>query len=48
MVTEEIPKSLAELYKSLLTELRPDWKVEIIIGDYNLCRWRGSRQTNSR
>ena len=33
---DEIPKSLAELYKSLLAELRPDWKVEITIGDYNL------------
>ena len=36
MIIADISKSLAELYKSLLAELRPDWKVEIIIGDYNL------------
>lgn len=36
MVIENIPKSSAELYKSLLSELKPDWKVEIIVEDYNL------------
>lgn len=36
MIIENIPKSLAELYKSLLSELKPNWKVEIIIEDYNL------------
>ena len=36
MLIESIPKSLAELYKSLLSELKPNWKVEIIIQDYNL------------
>lgn len=36
MIIGNIPKSLAELYKSLLSELKPNWKVEIIIEDYNL------------
>ena len=36
MIIENIPKSLAELYKSLLSELKPKWRVEINIGDYNL------------
>lgn len=36
MIIENIPKSLAELYKSLLSELKPNWKVEIIDEDYNL------------
>ena len=36
MMIENIPKPLAELYKSLLFELKPNWKVEIIIEDYNL------------
>lgn len=36
MIIENIPKSLAELYKSLLSELKPNWKVEINIEDYNL------------
>ncbi len=36
MIIENIPKPLAELYKSLLSELKPNWKVEIIIEDYNL------------
>ena len=29
MLIESIPKSLAELYKSLLSELKPNWKVEM-------------------
>lgn len=36
MIIENIPKSLAGLYKSLLSELKPNWKVETNIGDYNL------------
>ena len=36
MVIENISKSLAELYKSLLAEWKPNWKVEVIVGDYNL------------
>lgn len=36
MVVENIPKSLAELYKSLLLELKPSWNVNIITEDYNL------------
>ena len=36
MIIENIPKSLAELYKSLLSELKPKWRVVINIGDYNL------------
>ena len=36
MIIENIPKPLAELYKSLLSELKPHWKVEIIIEDQNL------------
>ena len=36
MIIENMSKSLAEEYKSLLAELKPNWKVEIIIEDYNL------------
>lgn len=36
MVIENIAKPLAESYKALLSEFRPDWDVEIRIGDYNL------------
>lgn len=36
MVIDNMSKSLAEEYKSLLSEYRPDWKVEICIEDYNL------------
>lgn len=36
MIIKNIPKSLADFYKSLLAELKPEWNVEIIIGDYNL------------
>ena len=36
MILENIPKSLAEEYKSLLSKQKPDWQVEIIIEDYNL------------
>lgn len=36
MILHDIPKSSADFYKSLLAELKPEWNVEIIIGDYNL------------
>ena len=36
MIIKNIPKSSADLYKSLLAEFKPEWNVEIIIGDYNL------------
>ena len=36
MIIKNIPKSSADFYKSLLAELKPEWNVEIIIGDYNL------------
>lgn len=36
MIIENIPKSLAELYKSMLSELRPDWYVKIDVEDYDL------------
>lgn len=36
MTIKDIPKSSAYFYKSLLAELKPEWNVEIIIGDYNL------------
>ena len=36
MIIENVPKSLAELYKSLLYELKPNWKAEIFIEDYSL------------
>ena len=36
MTIKDIPKSSADFYKSLLAELKPEWNVEIIIGDYNL------------
>lgn len=36
MILHDIPKSSADLYKSLLAEFKPEWNVEIIIGDYNL------------
>ena len=36
MVIENIAKPLAESYKALLSEFRPDWDVEIRSGDYNL------------
>lgn len=36
MIMKDIPKHSAELYKSLLSELKPSWKVEIILEDYNL------------
>ena len=36
MIIKNIPKSSADLYKSLLAEFKPEWKVEIIIEDYNL------------
>ena len=36
MVIENIAKPLAESYKTLLSEIRPDWNVEIRIEDYNL------------
>lgn len=36
MILHDIPKSLADFYKSLLAELKPEWNVEIIIEDYNL------------
>lgn len=38
MLIENIPKTLAELYMSLLSELKPNWEVEIIAKDYNLYR----------
>lgn len=36
MIISNIPKPLADLYKSLLAEFKPKWKVEIITEDYNL------------
>ena len=36
MIIKNIPKSSADLYKSLLAECKPNWNVEIIIEDYNL------------
>lgn len=33
---KNIPKSSADLYKSLLAEFKPEWNVEITIEDYNL------------
>lgn len=36
MVIENLPLSLAELYKSLLLDIRPAWNVNIITVDYNL------------
>ncbi len=38
MLIENIPKSSAELYQKLLSELKPNWNVEIIEEDYNLYR----------
>lgn len=36
MIIKDIPKSSADLYKSLLAEFKPEWKAKIIIEDYNL------------
>lgn len=36
VIIDNMPKAEAELYTSLLSELRPSWKVEIINEDYNL------------
>lgn len=36
MIIDDIPKSLAEEYKLLLSELKPNWKVEIVSEDCNL------------
>ena len=36
MIIKGLTKSSAAFYKSLLAELKPEWNVEIIIGDYNL------------
>lgn len=36
MILHDIPKSSADLYKSLLAEFKPNWNVEITIEDYNL------------
>lgn len=36
MIIDNIPKSLAEEYKLLLSELKPNWKVEIVSEDCNL------------
>ena len=36
MVIKNIPKSEAEKYRLLLSELRPEWRTEIIAEDYNL------------
>ena len=36
MIIPDITLSDAQLYKSLLSEFRPDWYVEIIGEDYNL------------
>ena len=36
MIIKNIPKSSADLYKSLLAAFNPHWNVEIIIEDYNL------------
>ena len=36
MIVSDIPQTLAELYKSLILELRPAWNVQVIEEDYNL------------
>ena len=36
MILHDIPKSSAYFYKSLLSECKPNWNVEITIEDYNL------------
>lgn len=36
MILHDIPKFSADLYKSLLAEFKPEWKVEITIENYNL------------
>ena len=36
MIIQDISQTLAELYKSLILELRPDWDVQVIEEDYNL------------
>lgn len=36
MLMENIPKSSAELYQTLLSEFKPNWNVEIVEEDYNL------------
>ena len=36
MIIPDISQTLAELYKSLILELRPDWDVQVIEEDYNL------------
>lgn len=36
MIIQNIPKSLAESYQSLLSEFRPNWKAEVVEEDYNL------------
>lgn len=36
MKIKDIPKSSADLYKSLLAECKPNWNIEITIEDYNL------------
>ena len=38
MLIENIPLSVAKLYESLLSELRPTWNVNITTIDYNLCK----------
>ena len=36
MKIKDIPKSSADLYKSLLAECKQNWNIEITIEDYNL------------
>lgn len=36
MLIENIPKSSAELYQTLLFELKPNWNVELVEENYNL------------
>lgn len=36
MIVSDISQTLAESYKSLILELRPDWNVQVIEEDYNL------------
>ena len=36
MIIKNIQKILAELYKALLSELKSDWEIKIIVEDYNL------------
>ena len=45
MIIPNVTKSDAQLYKSLLSEFKPEWQVEIIEEDYNLYKLGFSRDT---